>query len=98
VAFLPVLPDLPGKGIGHFVGALDIDGFIDTAEFKSRMDQWIRRFKNATPIQPDQKVIIHGSPEAALYKERLNGGIPLIDKVCKDLTELAKLYSLEHPF
>jgi hypothetical protein len=45
VAFLPVLPDLPGKGIGHFVGAMDIDGFIDTTEFKSRMDQWIRRFK-----------------------------------------------------
>ena len=98
VAFLPVLPDLPGKGIGHFVGAMDIDGFIDTTEFKSRMDQWIRRFKNATPVQPEQKVIIHGSPEAALYKERLNSGIPIIDKVCKDLTELAKLYSLEHPF
>jgi LDH2 family malate/lactate/ureidoglycolate dehydrogenase len=98
VAFLPVLPDLPGKGIGHFVGAMDIDGFIDTAEFKNRMDQWIRRFKTATPIQAEQKVIIHGAPEATLYKERLNSGIPIIDKVCNDLTELAKTYSLEHPF
>jgi hypothetical protein len=98
VAFLPVLPDLPGKGIGHFLGAMDVDGFIETKAFKQRMDQWIRRFKNATPVNPDQPVIIHGGPEAQLYKHRLESGIPLIDKVCKDLTELATSYSLDHPF
>ncbi len=98
VAFLPVLPDLPGKGIGHFVGAMNVDGFIETTEFKKRMDQWIRRFKNASPVNPEQPVIIHGAPEAHLYKERLESGIPIIDKVCKDLTELATSYSLDHPF
>lgn len=98
VAFLPVLPDLPGKGIGHFVGAMDVDGFIETAEFKRRMDQWIRRFKDAKPIDPQHTVIIPGSPEATLFKDRQISGIPLIDKVCNDLKTLAIHYHLEHPF
>ena len=98
VAFLPVLPDLPGKGIGHFVGAMDVDGFIETADFKRRMDQWIRRFREAQAVNPEQQVIIHGSPEAHLYKDRIHSGIPLIDKVCNDLKTLAIQYHLEHPF
>jgi len=98
VAFLPVLPDLPGKGIGHFLGAMDVDGFMETSEFKKRMDQWIRRFKQATPIHPEQPVIIHGAPELQLSKERAIYGIPIIDKVGSDLKTLAIAYHLEHPF
>jgi len=33
VSFLPVLPDMPGKGLGHFLGVMDIDGFIEKQEF-----------------------------------------------------------------
>lgn len=98
VSFLPVLPDLPGKGIGHFIGAMDIDGFIEKSEFKNRMDQWINRFSNSTPTDPSRKVIVHGSPEFRLYEERLQTGIPIIDKVCSDLKELAEKNKLDHPF
>lgn len=98
VAFLPVMPDLPGKGLGHFLGAMDVDGFMDKAEFGRRMDHWIKRFRAATPVSEDKKVIVHGEPELELYDERLLGGIPLIDKVKTDLTELAEKYQLDHPF
>ena len=27
VSYLPLLPNLPGKGLGHFVGAMEVDGF-----------------------------------------------------------------------
>ena len=34
-----------GRGIGHFFGALRIDGFIDPDEFKRQIDEWIRVFR-----------------------------------------------------
>ncbi|MES2616234.1 MAG: Ldh family oxidoreductase [Bacteroidota bacterium] len=98
VAFLPVLPDLPGKGLGHFVGAMDISGFDETDAFLNRMDLWIDRFKNAIPVDESKKVIIHGEPEYTMHQERKINGIPLIDKVTNDLKALAIKYHLDHPF
>src|SRR6266404_2188620 len=34
-----------GKGIGHFFGAMRIDGFIDADEFKCQVDEYIRVFR-----------------------------------------------------
>ena len=34
-----------GLGIGHFFGALRIEGFIDPDEFKRQIDDWIRVFR-----------------------------------------------------
>lgn len=98
VAFLPVLPDLPGRGLGHFIGAIDIDGFMDMHQFKQRMDLWINRFKSATPINPAHPVIIPGEPEAAAHKSRTLTGIPLNNKVIEDLSQLAIHLKLDHPF
>jgi hypothetical protein len=30
------------KGVGHFFGALRIDGFMGPDEFKRRIDEWVR--------------------------------------------------------
>lgn len=98
VAFLPVLPDLPGKGLGHFLGAMDVDGFMEVAEFKQRMDQWILRFKNTRRVDEQTPVLIHGEPEQLIENSRINMGIPIIDKVCQDLKELAVKRHLDHPF
>jgi len=98
VSFLEVLPNLPGKGLGHFLGAIQVDGFSDVSVFKSNMDLWIERFKNATPINPAQGVIIPGEPEAAHFKQRQISGIPLIEDVVDDLKKLALSYHLHHPF
>ncbi len=98
VSFLPVLPDMPGKGIGHFVGAMDIDGFIEKQDFLDRMDQWILRFKNAKPVNNEEPVIIHGEPEAEMHVQRAKNGIPLTGKVAASLVTLAEKYHIEHPF
>lgn len=98
VAFLPVLPDLPGKGIGHFLGAMDIDGFINRDVFGQRMDHWIQRFKTAQPVNANQPVIIPGEPEFHAHKTRSVSGIPLGEKVHEDLKALAIKLKLDHPF
>jgi LDH2 family malate/lactate/ureidoglycolate dehydrogenase len=90
VAFMEPSSNPVGKGIGHFLGAMRVDGFRPVDEFKAHLDNWIERFSNAKTINENQKVIIPGQPENEAEKERKLNGIPLIDDVCKDLNEVAK--------
>ena len=89
VSFLEPPTDPVGAGIGHFVGAMRVDGFRPVNEFKDNIDNWIARFKSASTIDPDQKVIIPGEPELEAEIYRKQNGIPLVDAVVNDLNELA---------
>ncbi|TFF40639.1 Ldh family oxidoreductase [Mucilaginibacter psychrotolerans] len=89
VSFLESPVNPPGQGIGHFLGAMRVDGFRPADAFKSDMDIWIERFKSASTIDPNQKVIIPGEPELEAELDRMQNGIPLVDAVAKDLNELA---------
>jgi len=93
-AYVPMPFNMPGEGLGHFFGAMRIDAFRPAHEFKSHMDNWIKRFRNAVPVNPEQPVLIPGDPERAYEKERLETGIPLLEAVVADLEGLAKRWSL----
>ena len=95
VAFLEPSANPVGEGIGHFFGAMRIDGFRPADDFKQHLDNWIERFKSAKTIDPDKKVIIPGEPEYAFEQERKIQGIPLIDVVVNDLNELAAKLGIE---
>jgi len=90
VSFLEPPADPVGTGIGHFLGAMRVDGFRPVDEFKAHMDNWVMRFKNASPTNPDQKVIIPGEPEFEAEIDRRKNGIPIVDAVVKDLNEVAE--------
>ncbi len=94
VSFLPVADNLPGKGIGHFFGAMRIDAFRPAADFKKHMDQWIRRFKSATPVTGRDRVIIPGDPERETETERLQYGIPLLESVVEDLKIVGEKFQI----
>lgn len=89
VSFLEPPSDPVGKGIGHFIGAMRVDGFRPVADFKQHMDHWIERFKSAKTISENYKVIIPGEPEFQEEQKRKLEGIPLIDAVVTDLNQLA---------
>jgi LDH2 family malate/lactate/ureidoglycolate dehydrogenase len=89
VAFMEPSSNPVGLGLGHFLGAMRVDGFRPVDDFKNHLDNWIERFSNAKRIHEDQKVIIPGEPELIAERERAINGIPLIDEVCKDLNSLA---------
>ena len=93
VSFLPVEANLPGKGIGHFFGAMRIDAFRPAIDFKNHMDNWITTFRAATPINPQTKVVIPGDPEREMEAQRMAHGIPLMQKVIDDLNVLATKYN-----
>lgn len=88
VAFLDPLTNLPGKGIGHFVGAMRVDAFRPYDDFVTHMDNWIDRFKSAASIEQNKQVIIPGEPEFWEYEKRKKEGIELNEKVLADLLKL----------
>jgi LDH2 family malate/lactate/ureidoglycolate dehydrogenase len=81
---------MPGKGIGHFFGAMRVDAFRPAAEFKTHMDHWIRRFRSAKPVPGQEKVLIPGDPEREMEQDRRHTGIPLLPAVVEDLKAVAQ--------
>ncbi len=79
-----------GKGIGHFFGAMDIEGFIDKNEFKKQIDEWIRTFRQTKPAPGHQAVLIPGDPEREAEAERKVKGIPLLKPVVDDLLDISR--------
>ncbi|HAO47672.1 MAG TPA: Ldh family oxidoreductase [Ferruginibacter sp.] len=96
-AYLPMPADMPGEGIGHFFGAMRIDAFRTSAEFKDHMDKWISRFRSAQTIPGQEKVLIPGDPEREMEAERIQNGILLLSPVVDDLKGLATKFNIEFP-
>ena len=96
-AYVPMPENMPGKGIGHFFGALRIDAFRPADEFKKDMDQWLRRFRGAIPIAGQPRVLVPGDPEREIEITRRTEGIPLLLPVIDDLNTLAKRFGLRLP-
>ncbi len=89
VSFLSPPSDPVGEGIGHFFGAMRVDAFRPTEEFKLHMDKWITRFREARTIDGVDKLIIPGDPERESEVIRMKEGIPINQKVVDDLRDLA---------
>ena len=94
-AYIPMPENMPGKGLGHFFGAMRIDAFRKAEDFKINMDQWITRFRSSKTMEGQDKVIIPGDPERETEEERKKTGIPLLDVVVKDLHSLSKKLEVE---
>lgn len=93
-AYVPMPTGMPGKGIGHFFGAMRIDAFRPAAEFKNHMDNWITRFRSAKTAAGFEQVVIPGDPEREMEKLREEKGIPLLGPVVDDLKFLAEKFGL----
>lgn len=78
-----------GKGIGHFFGALDIEGFRDINEFKKDLDEWIHTMRGTKPLPGQQEVLIPGDPERLAYQKRMKEGVPVNREVVASLEAIA---------
>jgi len=94
-AYVPMPENQPGKGIGHFFGAMRIDAFRPASDFKLHMDQWIQRFRSAKTMPGESRVLIPGDPEREAQADRLQNGIPLLHAVMENLKELGERFEVE---
>jgi len=89
-AYVPMPSQQPGKGIGHFLGAMRIDAFRPAGEFKKDMDHWIQGFRSCKTIPGEEKVLVPGDPEREYESQRIKLGIPLLNPVVEDLNLLSE--------
>jgi LDH2 family malate/lactate/ureidoglycolate dehydrogenase len=94
-AYVPIPENQPGRGLGHFIGAMRIDAFRTAEAFKRDMDLWISRFRQAVPIKADRPVIIPGDPERLMALKRKVEGIPLLPVVLEDLQSVADKFKIK---
>jgi L-2-hydroxycarboxylate dehydrogenase (NAD+) len=94
-AYVPMPAEQPGKGIGHFLGAMRIGAFRPAEEFKTAMDHWIKGFRSAKPMPGAEKVLVPGDPEREMHDSRILHGIPLLGVVVKDLQELGIRFGVD---
>jgi LDH2 family malate/lactate/ureidoglycolate dehydrogenase len=94
VSFLPLHPNPVGEGLGHFLGAMRVDAFRPASEFKSHMDNWISRFREAETTKEQPKVYIPGDPEREMTAKRKEEGIELLLPVVNDLKDVAGKFGM----
>lgn len=94
-AYIPLPANMPGEGLGHFFGAMRIDAFRPAQDFKDNMDNWITRFRAATPAPNHEKVLIPGDPERVMETIRMQQGVPIVQSVVDDLKEVGKRFGVE---
>ena len=94
LAYLPMPEIEVGKGMGHFFGAMRIDGFMKAEEFKKRMDKWITTFRNSKPVK-GKKVLIPGDIEREAEERILKEGIKVLPGIQKDVKEVADKLAVE---
>ena len=78
-----------GKGIGHFFGAIRIDGFIDADSFKRQVDDYIRVLRTTKPAPDTTGPLIPGDPEREAEKLRREKGVPVILPIVEDLRDIS---------
>jgi LDH2 family malate/lactate/ureidoglycolate dehydrogenase len=94
-AYVPMPENMPGKGLGHFFGAMRIDAFRPADEFKEHMDNWITRFRNSKPARGHDKVLIPGDPEREAEQQRMRLGIPVLQSVVEDLMHVGERFGVQ---
>lgn len=92
--------DADGKplpaNVGHFFGALQVDGFRPPDEFKATMDDIIQRLRNSPKAEDHDRIYIHGEKEFEMEEEQLANGIPLHPKVVAALKQIGQDLGVEY--
>ena len=73
----------------HFFGALRIDSFLPTEDFKKAMDDMVQTYRSLPKAPGVDRITIAGEPEQAIENERRKNGIPLHPVVRAALQKMA---------
>ena len=86
-----------GRGVGHFILALDPGAFAGQGDFGVGLADMLRTVRTATPAVGDQPVLAPGDPQRAHERERRRDGIALDPDTADVLTALATNHGVPGP-
>lgn len=98
----PIGPDIPRmygdlkqrRQLGGLIGAIDISRFGDPATVRSRVSQTVARWTALAPALGFDRVLYPGQPEVETRRQRIEAGVPIGLKLCRQLNEIATRHQL----
>jgi LDH2 family malate/lactate/ureidoglycolate dehydrogenase len=85
------------QDVGHFFCLLDIEAFMDVAEFKARIDGMIDRIKSCRKRPGVEEILVPGERAARVTRENLERGVELDAATVKELREMCEQFNVEWP-
>jgi LDH2 family malate/lactate/ureidoglycolate dehydrogenase len=81
--------------MGHFMGAIQVEGFRSTEEVNEDMEETFALIRGSEKSPGQDRIYIHGEPEAIAVEENLKTGVPLDPTVKGLLDDWASRLSIE---
>lgn len=88
--------DKEPDNIGHFFLAVDPKAFRGEGEFENDLDEVIDIMHATPPLDPSRPVLVAGDPEAMERERRLKSGIPIPEKLDKQLRDICTRCGAEY--
>jgi LDH2 family malate/lactate/ureidoglycolate dehydrogenase len=87
--------------LGHFFIAININAFIEPAEFKKTTGDILRELRDSRKMPGQQRIYTAGEKEYLTWLEREHKGVPLneaLQKEIKQLVQECNITGYEFPF
>ena len=85
------------QNLGHIFGAVRADLFVPAGEFAARMDEILQMLKASPAAAGSERVFAPGEIERQNEARNRALGVPLVESIVEQLTELGKSLSLAFP-
>jgi LDH2 family malate/lactate/ureidoglycolate dehydrogenase len=100
--FGPYVRDLYGDfenpaAISHVFGAINVEAFTSSSQFRSDVDRMIREIKNSTPAKNVPEIFLPGEIELRRREKWSKEGIPLASAIVEDLRREGKVWQVPFP-
>ena len=82
------------QDVGHFFTLIDIDAFVDVAEFKQRTDEMIDRIKSCRKRPGVEEILVPGERSARIARENAELGVPVDPATIAELGQLCRELSV----
>ncbi|WP_043929760.1 Ldh family oxidoreductase [Bacillus sp. EB01] len=81
--------------IGHFFGAINVEGFMNRSAFDERMKEKVAETTGTKPMKGFDRVFMPGEIEYLKKKQQLEEGILLPQEIFEELIHTGKKYGVE---
>lgn len=78
------------RKLAHFVGAINIEKFVEIGVFKKMMKNLITELRNEPAVDPNLPVLVPGDPEKQAKELRLKEGIPLAEQTVQKINDFIR--------
>jgi LDH2 family malate/lactate/ureidoglycolate dehydrogenase len=83
--------------VGSVFAAMNVECFMDLAEFKAAIDKALQEIKTSTKAEGVKRIYIPGEIEFEMRSERLTNGIPIPEPVVRDFIALGLELAVPFP-